>query len=600
VNKLASTLLLARRRFASAGARLAAVALCLAALMAHPPRAFAAQASWERQAAEAFEQGRPGQVRELAETHLSESEAEARDWLGRAASLESRHEEAVTHFEAAAKAGRPPHLYARWRAASLRALGRTQEACSVLDQAFGKREAPAGVQYELGACLLEQGRPRKALPHLEAALDSGLRHSGVILRLARAQIESGREDRTLDLLEETLPGIRSPALLLKIGSLLFDRLLYRQAIAPLEKAWRLEPGAYQTGMYLALAHYLLEEYEEARSVLERITAPDRAVENRYLLGSTYARLNMWKQAKQTLLNSVFLAPERAESYLHLAFLYLERGEKQKAIEHFELGAKKIRPGTKVFYTMRTRMGCQGLAPPKASEAADPRRGSFFRSLAEVLYKKQQWVSALEVYRLALEFDPNQPQAYGDIALICYELGTNSVALDFIRRGVELDPQNAELRFYLGSIQEYLGELDEAIAAYKKALELGSKEDEARYRARLGSAQLAAGRIREACRSLIAAVEIEPESADAHNRLGKFYLAQKEYAAAARHLAKAVELDPLLEDAYYSYGLAAMRNGERELGKRLLEGYRRRKAMKQEQSMAEGMSAESPRPARVQP
>ena len=155
---------------------------------------------------------------------------------------------------------------------------------------------------------------------------------GVTLQLARTRFEVGRDDLAVELLDGTVKDNSSPNLLLEVGKMFFDNLLYRQALDPLEKAWRENPGTYDLGMYLALTHYLLEQFTQSERILTAIQVGGTpSVEYCNLLGAVYARLGRWDEAQKELELAIRLAPDRADGYLNLGLFRLERGEHQQAM-----------------------------------------------------------------------------------------------------------------------------------------------------------------------------------------------------------------------------------------------------------------------------
>ena len=288
----------------------------------------AQQASWVLNAEEAFQRGELTEVIRLARRALDQQmdhPGQAHQWLGRVAAARNQHAAADLHFEKARREGAKLSHFAEAWSQGLRKLGRDEDACQILTEASRGDSSAPHLAYSAGACHLARKDPHQAIELLRRAHDGGIRHSGSILTFARAALEVGREDEALDLLEPLSQRTQSPSLLLKIGELLFQRLLYRQAIGVLSRAWRLKEGTFGTGMYLALSHYLLEEYEESLQVLSAIQEPFLPEEYRYVLGSVYARLGQWGQAERELKLGVAAHTERAGGYLNLGLFYLERG-----------------------------------------------------------------------------------------------------------------------------------------------------------------------------------------------------------------------------------------------------------------------------------
>lgn len=528
------------------------------------------------------QQGQLEDAARVAETAAREraTAPSAYGWLGRISMAGARFEDAARHFSRARELGaRVEDIADPWSKALVR-LGRRDEACSLLGDASAADEENATLRYLTGACLLRLDEAREAVPHLEAALGNGLGHAAASFDLAEARFRIGREDLAADLLMEMTEAGSDPGTLLEVGKVLFRRVLYRHALAPLEKAWSERPGWYDAGMYLALAHYQLEEYEECVQVLSALPVESSPTELRILLGSALARLGRPEEARQELETAARLSPERADGYLNLGLFFLDHGRAGDARRAFERAATKHSQGAKVLYHVKARVNCRGLAPPANLDGGDPDQALFYRRFADTLLAGQQWGAALEVYLTALQIDPGQPRPYGGIGLICQELGTAEVGLAFVRRGLDLNPADQELHYFLGSLYDYLSKPMQAIASYQAALRLAKHGTApARYWLRLGVAQLAAGRAADAEASIRRALGADPELAEAHYRLGRIRFSEGQYSRAESLFERAVDLDPSLDEAYYSWGLASIRTGKGEKGRAILDSHRRKSALR---------------------
>jgi tetratricopeptide (TPR) repeat protein len=566
---------------------------CLFCLLVAP---LTGQQDWERQARQALEQGQLELARHLAESALpdSVSAAAAYELLGQVALWQKHYEEAISHFEAAKTKGRFTPEAARDWSTALTNLGRYQEASELLENLLSHEPARSDLSYRLAGIYLAQRMPRKAWPHLEEAYRQGLRHAGVILELAQTRFAVGRDDQAVELLESINDTTSSPDILLEAGKLLFDRVLYRQAQIPLEKAWEQKPGSYEVGMYLALSHYLTEQYVESAGILEAIK-PGVPLPLDYLIlrGSVYARLGRWEESRRELEKAIRQAPDRAEGYLNLGLFLLERGEKLKSMEMLEKGSRMMVKGTKLVYSIQVRKSCEGLAPPESFlQHQDNVRGEFYSQLAQALYSSEHGSSALEVFLLAVELDNRSSAAYAGIGKICWELDSFKVAQSFLERGLKLNPGAPDLHFNLGLIYQSLSLNEDAVRCYKRAIELRGPETPALHWVQLGTAQLGSPKMgeQEAEASFLKALQIDPNSGEAHYQLGKVCFQRRDYLKAEEALEKAISLDPSLTKAYYHYGMACLRLGKTEKGKELLETFNRKRTLRT--TAGQGMQAES--------
>jgi len=545
---------------------------------------------WERQARSMLVSGDVKGARALAEPRLNDagSAGTANLVLGLADLRQQQYSEAVAHFQSAKKLGiQQEELFERWSFA-LQGLGRAADACQILEEQVLRDSSLSGLRSRLVDLYLGLGRFKEALPHLEEIYQQGARNAGVTFQLASARFAAGQDYRAVELVEPLIGPTSSPNLLLQVGKLYFRNLLYRQALDPLERAWERSKPSYETGMYLALTHYQLGQYSSCVLILEQLKRDTtEAVEYHILKGSALARLGAWDKARSELEHAVTLADGRADGYLNLGLFWMERGEAQKAWDFLEKGSWLMTSGTKVIYTLGTRKNCDGLAPPKTREPGKKHRAEFFAKLAESFHKTHHWISALELFRAALKEDPTLEAPYGQIGLICQELGSPEVGASFLQRGIELHPGAPGLRFYFGTVLSALGRHEEALSNFQKALELDGPNPPARHWLFLGIAQAAGQRENQemAKRSFQRAIETDPQLALAHYEMGKWHLKEQNFELAEKSLQRAIELDPHLLGAYYQYGIACTRNGKIQKGQELMAAFQKKKALRDPSSPA---------------
>ncbi len=565
--------------------RLATLA-CAIVIALLPSLRAADEGSWVAQLERMVAEGRLEAAERLASAAISDPErtAGAYEWLGRIAIAGAQPGRADSRFQEAVNHGADLANFADLWASALIKLDQRPKACSILGEAALAKAEDAGLRHRAGGCYRRLGAFRQSIPHLQGAYDLGLRGASATLDLAWARFEEGREDLAVALLDGLVESSAlAPGTLLEVGKMQFQRILYRQAIGPLQMALGARPGWYEAGMYLALAHYQLEEYDASAEVLAALGIDSPPAEYRYLLGSVRARLGDPEGARRELELGIRAAPERAAGYLNLTLLFLDQERPADAIRAFREASSRTARGAKILYRVASRTNCRGLVPPAEESNGDPALARLLVEFGDSLLAGQQWGSALAVYRAALSSNPGLARPYGGIGLICQELGTAEVGLEFVERGLVLHPRDPELHYYRGSLCEYMSRLDESILSYQTALKSGDGTPSARYWLRLGVAQFTAGRAEDAERSFNTAREMDPDSAEVHYRLGKLRLAMRRYPEAESLLESAVRLDPSLAEAYYSWGLACVRNGNADKGREILESHREKAALRQAQS-----------------
>lgn len=557
----------------------------------------ATENTWDQLAKAALERGDIAAARHLAAEALKDSSTSptAHELLGFVEFREKNHEAAISHFQAASNGGLLGLEMMRDWSAALLALGRHPQARELLKQALDLYPSQVDLTYRLAGSYSEEGEWKQAWPYWEQVYRQGLRHAGVVLQLARARFAAGEDVQAVELLENWVSSTETADALWEAGKLLFEKTLYRQALLPLQKAWKQKPGSYEVGMYLSLAHYLLEQCKESGEILNRIaTGPVSPLDYRVLRGSVRARLGQWDEARADLEAAIQHYPDRADGYLNLGLLLLERGEPGRAVEMFNRASRLPAKGAKLIYTIRSRRNCEGMKPPASQDTTDPVRSELCNQLAEQLYRHQQTGSALEVFWLALQLHSRSARAYAGIGRLCWERDSVAEAQTFLEIGLAFHPESADLHFNRGLVFQSLGDASSAVQSLEKAISLRGSDPKAGDWIQLGTARLASGRPNDAEAAFVNGLTLDPSLAQGHFELGKLYLQQSVYDRAEQALERATQLDPRLLGAYYQRGLVCLRTGKTERGKNLMQVFQRKKTL-YEPGISSGASLGSSQP-----
>lgn len=239
---------------------------------------------------------------------------------------------------------------------------------------------------------------------------AALIHEGLCLRDAG---EFEKADEVLKLASEHAGDVGLVAY--HRGKIQFELRDYIEALDRFEEA--LASGSEQVPMEdvcfeMALSHINIEEYEEARSCLERSLTPG---EKKYTVS------------------------------FYLGICDLAGGEVQKAMLRFgealELGPAREDLGRVLFY------------------------------IGTCLKEMERFEEAIEVLEKAVAADPEDIANHNLLGFCYYKVKRHEEAVARFRRAVEIDPRSAIDWANLGSNLRDLGRDDEAIAMYEKALSL---------------------------------------------------------------------------------------------------------------------------------
>ena len=159
-----------------------------------------------------------------------------------------------------------------------------------------------------------------------------------------------------------------------------------------------------------------------------------------------AKARQWEDAKQELMEELELNPDNVSAWWLLSLARLETGDKQGALEAADKGL-----------TWR----------PQNAPLLNA-RGAALAGLG----KKDQ---AIESYRLALEYQPDDPLAMNNLAWALSERGAEpDTALALASEAVRLKPERPEFWDTLGLTHQKQGQYHQAASAYFHALKLDPK------------------------------------------------------------------------------------------------------------------------------
>jgi Flp pilus assembly protein TadD len=138
----------------------------------------------------------------------------------------------------------------------------------------------------------------------------------------------------------------------------------------------------------------------------------------------------------------------------------------------------------------------------------------WNNLGTILEVRERAREALEAYRRAEHFAPDEPLILHNIALLLYRMERHADAISAWYRLIEVDPSLAEPHFALGNIHMDRGHFVDAAICFVKAADL----DPDRFQAysNLGAALLEVGQISGAESAFERAVSLHPSAVDYFN------------------------------------------------------------------------------------
>ncbi|MBN2346149.1 MAG: sulfatase-like hydrolase/transferase [Candidatus Aminicenantes bacterium] len=231
------------------------------------------------------------------------------------------------------------------------------------------------------------------------------------------------------------------------------------------------------------------------------------LQNRMLAGVARYQAGDLPGAEKTLRQVIAESPSFILAYNHLASMFKETGQADRATAVLEEGLKKnpgnIRLMSKLGIVLAEsgewRRALPLLEHCSRQEDFDPENFNF---LGIAYYRGERFKEALENYARALELDGNNASVYNNIGSVHLQLflrngGSQEFALAEwnFRRALEIDPRMFSALNGLGAVYQRTGRTAEAIACWEKALAI--KPDYDLPRVNLGITLMQAGRAAEA-------------------------------------------------------------------------------------------------------
>ncbi len=317
-------------------------------------------------------------------------------------------------------------------------------------------------RLNLGILLIEVKRAPEALEHLEKATELKPQNARAHLYYGRALLLAGRQDGAENQFQEALR--LSPNLAIAhydLGQVRLAQKRFEDANAAFEEAERLDPELAQAQLGMALAWEGLNRPAEAASHFEQ-----------YL-----ARI-----------------PGDLETRFHLARIYLQQNENQKALENLQqvYRAYPDLPGVAAAlgdtnallknFSESEKFYRQALTSP----TGEP---DLHRALGQTLLDERKFAGAEAEFRAALKLDPHNREAVKGLSSSLYLEKRWAEAIPLLEAQARAPDPPAAVFFVLATCYDNLRDRPKALEFYERYLELSQgrnpdQEWQARQRVKL--------------------------------------------------------------------------------------------------------------------
>lgn len=181
---------------------------------------------------------------------------------------------------------------------------------------------------------------------------------------------------------------------------------------------------------------------------------------------------------------------------------------------------------------------------------NPRIAEIHFNVAVLQTQLGQPQAAIASYREALNLKPDFTVAYFNLGTLLQAQGQLAEAAWHYQKAVALQPDFFEALGNWGAVLQLQGQLDAAAQCYRQALAL---RPDARSHFNLGTALYDQGHHDDAIREFRAALQLDPQFADAWNDLGEIHRDRGDMTEAVRCYQQALQVEPSHPRALYNLG-----------------------------------------------
>ena len=197
-------------------------------------------------------------------------------------------------------------------------------------------------------------------------------------------------------------------------------------------------------------------------------------------------------------------------------------------------------------------------PEPAPEGTTSVQMQAFLAVAMAKHRDGQLAEAEQMYRQALRWQPDHPDAYHLLGLLAAQLNRPDDALPLFEHAIALNPAVPEYHVNYGNALTITSRIEEAEAAFARAISLRPDFPEAVMN--LATVRRSRGDLDSAERLLYRALELRPDWPDAQINLANVALARRRFDEATALFSRALKAEPGYVHAYEGFARAASRAG----------------------------------------
>jgi tetratricopeptide (TPR) repeat protein len=264
--------------------------------------------------------------------------------------------------------------------------------------------------------------------------------------------------------------------------------------------------------------------------------------------------------------SISFRPLAAIHYNNLANLYIQIGEKEKALEELKRSLE-LNPGIAAAYNNLGQLQIEMGSPEEGERnlglalEIDPDYAVAHYNMGMALDNRGDKKGALWHYRTAVHISPALVEARVNLAKMLFGAGDLTEARIHYQAALAEDPEFAEAYEGLAELYAKIGDYESAGFMFTQMIELGSAKYAAVVNA--GLAFKMSGRMDVAFKYFKHATELDPKRPEAYLHVGSIYAEQGESERAITAFQKAITVAPKSYEAHLKVGIELAKRQDME-------------------------------------
>ena len=208
----------------------------------------------------------------------------------------------------------------------------------------------------------------------------------------------------------------------------------------------------QIGLYITVAWTVGDLFLESAPRVRRALIGAAAAIAIVSLGvRAFVQVSYWKNSETLWNHALAVTSENDVAHNNLGFLFLRRGELDKAISHFQAALDIRSRNTETHYTLGAAL--------------------IQNNLGNAFARKQLWEEAINHLQEAVRLRPDYADAHFNFGSVLFQQGWIDQAIAQWQKALAIRPRDAEAHRNVADALRQEGKLREAISEYEQALNI---------------------------------------------------------------------------------------------------------------------------------